>query len=110
LPGDIEDVTGHTPASVEETAEWAAIVNTAEGNGASYCKALRGKPLFSALYGTYTVILDELRDLLKASILAGQHTTQEDGFQEVRRKRRRTTDETAETSKKEAVQTKTSSA
>jgi hypothetical protein len=30
LLGDIEDLAGHTPASVEEIAEWAAIVNAAE--------------------------------------------------------------------------------
>jgi hypothetical protein len=108
LLGDIENLAGQAPATVGESAEWAAIVNAAEGNGVSYCKGLHGKPRFSALYGTYTVTLDELEDLLKASTLAGQHTTQEDGFQEVRRKKRRTTHETAETSKKEAVQTITS--
>jgi hypothetical protein len=35
LLGDIEDVAGHTPASVGESTEWAAIVNAAEENGAS---------------------------------------------------------------------------
>jgi hypothetical protein len=30
LLGDIEDVAGHTPASVGESAEWTAIVNAAE--------------------------------------------------------------------------------
>jgi hypothetical protein len=43
--GDIEDVAGHTPATVGESEEWAAIVNAAEENGASYCKGLHGKPL-----------------------------------------------------------------
>jgi hypothetical protein len=28
--GDIEDVAGHTPTSVGESAEWAAIVNSAD--------------------------------------------------------------------------------
>jgi hypothetical protein len=46
--GDIEDVARHIPASVGESAEWSAIVNAAEENGASYCKGVRGKPLFSA--------------------------------------------------------------
>jgi hypothetical protein len=58
LLGDIEDVVGHTPASVEESAERTAIVNAAD-NGANYCKALHVETLFSALYGTYTVTLDE---------------------------------------------------
>jgi hypothetical protein len=74
----------------------------------SYCKALHGKPLFSALYGIYTVTLDELKDLLKASNLAGQQTTQEGGFQEVRRWKRRATHETAGISKKSALKTETS--
>jgi hypothetical protein len=43
--GDIEDVARHIPASVGESAEWAAIVNAAEGNGANYCRGLHGKPL-----------------------------------------------------------------
>jgi hypothetical protein len=101
VPGDIEDVAGHTPDSVGESTEWAAIVNSAEKkNGANYCKALNGKTLFSALYGTYTATLHELKALLKASTLAGQtnwpkatgqQTTQEDGFQEVQRRKLRAT-------------------
>jgi hypothetical protein len=42
--GDIEDVTRHIPASVGETAESDAVVNVAEGNGASYCEGFHGKP------------------------------------------------------------------
>jgi hypothetical protein len=115
--GNIEDIVGHTPASVGESTEWVVTVNTVEENGAHYCKALHGKTLFSALYGTYTVISDELWAMLKASTLAdqtnsikatGQQTTQEDGFQEVWRQKQRTTDETARTSKKATVQNKTS--
>jgi hypothetical protein len=34
--GDIEEMAGHTAASDGESAEWAAIVNTAEERGASY--------------------------------------------------------------------------
>jgi hypothetical protein len=117
--GDIEDVARHIPASVGERAEWSAIVNAAEENGASYCKGLHGYPHFSALYGTYRVTLQELKAMRKTSTLAGQtnipkatgqQTTQEDGFQEVRRRKRRVTDETTGTSKKAPVQTKTSPA
>jgi hypothetical protein len=64
--GDIEDAVRHIPASVGESAEWSAIVNAAEENGASYCKGLRGKPHFSALYGTYTVTLQEIKAMNKA--------------------------------------------
>jgi hypothetical protein len=59
---DIEVVAGHIPVSVGESVEWTSIVTTAEDNIASYCKALTGKPLFSALYGTYTVTLIKLKD------------------------------------------------
>jgi hypothetical protein len=70
--GDIEDVAGHIPPSVGESAELSPIVNAAEENGASYCKGLRGKLLFSALYGTYTVTLQELKAMIKAKTLADQ--------------------------------------
>jgi hypothetical protein len=69
---DIEDVPRHIPTSAGESAKWDTFVNAAEGNGASYCKGLHGKPLFSALYSTYTVSLHELKAVLKASTLAGQ--------------------------------------
>jgi hypothetical protein len=69
---DIEDVARHIPASVGESAEWAAIVNAAEENGASYRKGLQGNSLFSALYATSTVTLEELKDMLRARTLANQ--------------------------------------
>jgi hypothetical protein len=46
---DIEDVPGYTPASVGESQEWSAIVNTADDNRQNFCKALTGKTLLSAL-------------------------------------------------------------
>jgi hypothetical protein len=49
------------------------------------------------MYDTYTVTLQELKAVLKTSTLAGQQTTQEDGFQELRMKKRRATDERART-------------
>jgi hypothetical protein len=106
----IEDVAGYTPAVVGESAEWTAIVSSAEENRASYCKALTGKTVFSALYGTYTVTLKELKSLMKASTTAGRTTekpAQNEGFQEVRRRKRHNTTEAAPTSKK-AVPTEAS--
>jgi hypothetical protein len=103
---DIEDVAGYTPASVGESQEWSAIVNTADDNRQNFCKALTGKTLFSALYGTYAVALQELKAVLKASNTAGQSqilkssATQEDGFKEVRRRKRHRTGEAALTPKK----------
>jgi hypothetical protein len=64
---NIEDVAGYTPAVVGESAEWTAIVSAAEENRTNFCKSLSGKTLFSALYGTYTVTLNALKSILKAS-------------------------------------------
>jgi hypothetical protein len=117
VQSDIEDVTGYTAASVGRSTELTATVYAEGENGASYCKSLHRKPIFSALYGTCTVTSHELKAVLKGDTLAdrtkspkttGQQTTQEHGFQEARRRKRRATDETAGTCKKKAVQTKTS--
>jgi hypothetical protein len=96
---DIEDIDGLTPASVGESKEWAAIVNLAEGDHESYFAALCGTQLFSTLYGTYTVTLNELRSLVKVSNQAGQ-AMQVEGFKEVRRRKRHSTGEAAQTPKK----------
>jgi hypothetical protein len=64
----IEEVAGYTHTVVGESAEWTAVVSTTEENLVSYYKALSGKTLFSALYGTYTVALEQLRALLKAPL------------------------------------------
>jgi hypothetical protein len=77
------------------------------------------KPTFSALYGTYTVTLQGIKAVIKARTLAdqtnipkttGQQTNKKDDFQEVRRRKRRATNETTGTSKKATVQNKTSTA
>jgi hypothetical protein len=72
---DIEDVAVYTPASVGESDQWSFIVNTAEENQVNSCKALTGKTLFNALYCPFTVMLKELRALLKASSSAGKSVT-----------------------------------
>jgi hypothetical protein len=64
---EIEDTASFTPGTVGESPEWASIVDSAEENAATFCKALSGKPLFSALHGIYTVALGELKTLLKKS-------------------------------------------
>jgi hypothetical protein len=64
---DVEDLASYTPASVGESKEWATIISSAEENRKNYCKALWGKTLFSALHGTYAVMLNELKSVLKAS-------------------------------------------
>jgi hypothetical protein len=69
---DIEDLAGFTPPPVDQSQEWAAIVSSAEESCGNYCKSLRGQTLFSALYGTYTVPLNELTAVLKSK----HHTKQ----------------------------------
>jgi hypothetical protein len=109
---DIEDVAGYIPTLVGESQKWADIVSTVEENRSNYCKALSGKTLYSALYGTYTVTLDEFKGLLKTSIRSqeneppkstGPSPQQEEGFKEVRRRKRQNSQETAETAKKAAT-------
>jgi hypothetical protein len=93
---------------VGKSHDWISIVNTVEENRANYCKALSGKPLYSALYGTYTVTLNELKCLLKASIFSEENETtrgtgepnQEEGFHDVRRRKRHSAEKTAKTVKK----------
>jgi hypothetical protein len=111
---DIEDLSRYTPAAIGESDQWTAIVSTAEDNRASYCKALSGKLLISALYGTYTVALKELKSILKASNSAGTATTsnepvkptEENGFKEIRRRKRHSTNEAPPTSNKPAPEKK----
>jgi hypothetical protein len=105
---DIEEMARYTPASVGESSQLSSIVSTAEENRQNICKVRNGKKLFSALYGTYTVALHELKAVLRASNPAGQSktpksaATQEDGLKEIRRRKRHSTNETAPTSKKAA--------
>jgi hypothetical protein len=81
----------------------------AEENRQNFCKVLNGNNLFSALYDTYTVALHELKAVLKASTPAGQSktpksaATQEDGFKEVRKPKRHSTNETAQLQRKQRV-------
>jgi hypothetical protein len=103
---DIENVAGYTPASVGGSDQWSSIVNTAEENRQNFCKALGGKTLYRNLYGTYTVALQELKALVKASTTSDPTpgpkpaSNQEDGFTEVRRRRRQNSGIYAQTSKK----------
>jgi hypothetical protein len=64
---EIEVASRHTQATVGESVKWTLIVSTVVDDRASYCKAFNGKPLFSALYDTYTVTFIELKTVLKAS-------------------------------------------
>jgi hypothetical protein len=97
---DLEALAGSTPQPVGESEEWAAVIRAAEDNLDSYYLALQGKPLYSALYGSYTVTLNELKSLLKSSTQAKQ-TIQGDAFQEVRSRKRPSNAEAARSPKKQ---------
>jgi hypothetical protein len=80
--------------SVGHSEEWVSITSSAEQNRENFCKVLRGKTLFSALYGTYTVTLNELKSVLKASSQKG------DGFKEVRNRKRHSSQEATNSPRK----------
>jgi hypothetical protein len=48
---DIKDLTSYIHVSVGEGEEWAAITSSVAENREHYRKVLRGKRLFSELYG-----------------------------------------------------------
>jgi hypothetical protein len=59
----LEALAGCTPRPVGESEEYAAVIRAAENNLESYSVALQGKTLYSALYGNYTVTLNELKSV-----------------------------------------------
>jgi hypothetical protein len=85
-------------------------VNSAEENRANFSKVLKGKALFSALYGIYTATLNELKAVLKLSAWTGQSgavnktsldsTAQDDDFREIKRRKRRISHDASQTAKK----------
>jgi hypothetical protein len=79
-------------------------VNNAEENRANLCKFLDGKQLFSALYGMYTVTLNELKVVFKVSAQAGQtdevESTARDGLHEVKRCKRYISIDTSQKTKR----------
>jgi aryl-phospho-beta-D-glucosidase BglC (GH1 family) len=68
---DTEILAGNTPTKVGESSEWTSIVDSAE-NRVNFCTGLDGKPLFSTLYGVYTVTLNELKAIFKVNAQARQ--------------------------------------
>jgi hypothetical protein len=104
-------VAGYTRAAVGESAEWTAVVNAPERNRTNYSRALSGKTLCSALYGPYTVTLNDLRTLRKVSSTTGRTTetetekpTQEEDLKDVQRREKRSNTESAPNSKEAAAQ------
>jgi hypothetical protein len=73
------------------------MFSSAEDSRENYCKFLRRKTLFSALYGTYIVTLNDPKKVLKES------SQQVDGFKEVRSRKRHCNEVAARTAKKAAL-------
>jgi hypothetical protein len=85
-------------------------VNSVEEKRENFCKAIDGKPHFRALYGMYTVKLNELKAIFKVSAQAGQNgvvnktsvepTAQDDDFRQVKKRRRQISNDISQTAKK----------
>jgi hypothetical protein len=65
--GDLVSLACCTAASVGESEKWVRTVDAAENDKASLVKILKGKSLYTAVYGTYTVTLKELKAILEGS-------------------------------------------
>jgi hypothetical protein len=65
--GDLVSLAGCTPTNVGESEQWVHTVNAAIADKVNLAKILKGKSLYSALYGTYTVALSELKAILQGS-------------------------------------------
>jgi hypothetical protein len=91
---------------VRESSEWITIVNSVEKNRAKFCIFLDWKLLFSTLYSMYMVTLKELQVVLKVNTQTGQSgavnktslesMAQDDDFQEVKTRKRRTSNDASE--------------
>jgi hypothetical protein len=113
LLSDIEILAECTLAKVGESSEWTTIMNSGEENRANFCRALDGKPLFSALYGIYTVTMNELKAIMKVSAQAGQSRgvnktsvesrAQNDDVWEVKMRKRQYSDNSSKTAKKSTI-------
>jgi hypothetical protein len=58
---DVEEVAKSTSPLLGESEEWAAIVSSAEDCREIFSRTLRSKLLFTALYGSYTVMLNGIK-------------------------------------------------
>jgi hypothetical protein len=105
--GDLVSLAGCTSTNVGESEQWVHTVNAAKNDKISFSKILKGKSLYSALYGTYTVALSELKAILQGSAKKNspqpatatptaalpQVKATDDGFREQRRRKRNNSSE-----------------
>jgi hypothetical protein len=98
-----ESLASNTPASERDSTKWNCTVKNAEENKVYYWKVLTGMTLLNALYGTYTVILNKVNAVLRASRQTGKTSNDENGFIAVRRRTRHGNKETIRGPKKEQL-------
>jgi hypothetical protein len=108
---DIVSLAKCTPVCVGKSESWQSVVNCAMQDRVNLCQVLKGKSLFRALYGVYTVTLSELKLVLQNSAAKGPMgptpPTPSDGnpeeFKEMKRRRRNpSTDDSVTVSEKPA--------
>jgi hypothetical protein len=114
---DIEILAGCTLLKLGESSEWTTIVNGVEENRTNFCKYLDGKPFFNALYGMYTVTLNELKAVSAQAKQSGaanktssESTAQHDEFREVKRRKRHNSSDNSQSVKKSTKTVPTSAA
>jgi hypothetical protein len=61
---DIVYLAGCISAHVGESRACASKVESTELDRIAFCKVLNGKQLFNALYGTYSVAVSDLKQVL----------------------------------------------
>jgi hypothetical protein len=95
--GDIVSLAGCTPSNIGTCSEWSRTVDSAKESRIGLCNCLKGKRIFSALYGTYSVTLSDLKRVLQGSAskphsskasatgLDKMEAPEEDGFREQRK-------------------------
>jgi hypothetical protein len=108
----IARLAGCTPASVGESPKWAVIAQNMVDTRRKLRHILRGKLLYSALYGVYTVMLHDLMAVTEENAAEGEtaKTTVTgrpsiEDFREQRRRKREPTDDVDKRAKKPATST-----
>jgi hypothetical protein len=108
---DIVSLAKCTPVCVGESESWQSVVNCAMQDRVNLCQVLKGKSLFRALSGVYTVTLSELKLVLQNSAAKGPMGTtphipnggNPEEFKEMKRRRRNpSTDHSVTVSEKPA--------
>jgi hypothetical protein len=117
---DIKNLAGCALAKAGESSECTSVVNSMEENRANFCKVPDGKPLFSAFYGMYAVMPNELKAILKVSAQEGRSgavnktsvksMAQDDDLHEVMRRKRYISNNTLQTARKSTKPVPTSAA